>query len=300
MARQKAWRRKDLIDLLSKVEIEDAERFYNAARDRLDFSRNPPRELRVLAVAFRIHLDFIQNIHLLALLSTAPDEKVDHRSAGSVTALSYLYNDGAAMLLMCLHGLDVQARTLLKTYLERLDLIITILTHSQVASEYVTESSLEESMKFFYRRTSKGRLGNSALAGFSNVVPELADFADWLWKDFRVELGKIVGAAAHSNHTVGLISLFPNLHSGRSSALGLDGFPNNGSLKTLGDALICSLPLAALHNHAPLFEPSKFFAREMPEEIAQAQAAAKDGARFGMIFPVADSILREHGRARSL
>jgi hypothetical protein len=200
------------------------------------------------------------------------------------------------MLTLCLHGLDVQARVLLRSYLERLDLLITVLTNAEIAEEYVADSTLEGSQSFFFRRTSKGKLKRSALKGFAAAVPNLAGFGGWVWNEFRADLEKIVGAAAHSNHTVGLISVFPNLHRGRSAAIGLGGFPNNGSLKTLSDALICAVPLAALHNQKPIFEPSEFFVREMPDELDLATIGAQEGARLGMLFPVADSLMRQHGR----
>lgn len=298
MARANAWRRKDVIEFLGRIGVDHPSGRYREAVGKLTVDKRVPPELRVASVVFRMHLDFLESLNLLALLELTPGQNGEPRTSAGITALAYLYNDGVAMLILCLQGLDVQARIILRSYLERLDLLITVLTDAEVAQEYVKDSTLEGSQSFFFRRTSKGKLKKSALRGFAAAVPSLAEFGRWIWDEFRPEVDKVVGAAAHSNHTVGLISMFPNLHRGRSAAIGLGGFPNNGSLRTLNDALICAVPLAALHNQLPLFKPSNFFARELPEEAELAVRGASDGARFGMLFPVADSMMREYGRPK--
>lgn len=159
------------------------------------------------------------------------------------TALANLRTDLTSILILCSKGLDVQARCLLRNYIEKVDLLICLKYDKNLSESYVENSSFEGSRDFFYKFISGGKLVRRARDILKREFPNEDILYDWLLTDWRRQTGLMLSAASHPTHTVSLISLFPNLGRGRSNAIGLEGHPTNGSNLTITKAFTASMPL---------------------------------------------------------
>lgn len=176
----------------------------------------------------------------------------------SSSILSHLATDIGAILALCREGYDVQARSLIRGFIEKIDLLICARFDSNFALSYLDSQSFEDSRAFFYKNISGGKLAKKARKHFQENFPDSDFIYEWLFVDWRSTTNLMLASAAHPNHTVAVVSLFPNLGRGRSSAIGLGGHPSNGSNVTITTLLTACMPLHHLFASYPYDEVHQY------------------------------------------
>ena len=112
--------------------------------------------------------------------------------------MSALANDGFAILSLCRLGFDVQARALMRVFIEKADLFVAVYADPDLASRYISDSTFEGSREIFFKSLSKGKLKKAAQSGFKALVPEPMEYVDWLWTEWRNELDLMLGTYIHA------------------------------------------------------------------------------------------------------
>lgn len=294
------WSRRHAIKLLDKAGITSPSAVYNSLRRRWIGSAKVPRELKVHIILCGAVCEWLEDLAQSQVIRCVErqrrhNEDSDGEKASS-SILPHLATDMGAMLTLCRAGYDVQARSLLRGFIEKMDLLICIRHDPLIATAYIKAQGFEDSRDFFYRYISGGKLAKKARNIFKNKYPDATFIYEWVLDEWREGANLMLASAAHSNHAVAMISLFPNLGRGPSEAIGLGGYPTNGSNTTISMLFVASLPFFHMFENYPYGEVDGY----IQEVGIDASRRAKYAAFFKLIltFPLVDTWLQDLDAAR--
>jgi hypothetical protein len=143
----------------------------------------------------------------------------------------------------------------------------------------------------FIETSAEASSQKKARKHFQENFPDADFIYEWLLVEWRTETNLMLASAAHPNHTVGMMSLFPNLGRGRSDAIGLGGHPTNGSNVTIKKLLTACMPLYHLFSSYPYDEVFQYM-----EEAGLETAEARDHLSYHSLllsFPLVDTWLQD-------
>lgn len=260
--KRQPWSRRHALTLFDKIGVEHPARAYRTLRGRWASEAQIPSELKVHLVLAGAIGEWLEDLSQLQLIRCVErqrrfGENCEIEKVSSST-LPILATDIGAIISLCRVGYDVQARSLLRNFIEKIDLLICIRLSQDFSKKYLAAGSFEESRDFFYRNVSGGKLAKKALVLFKESYPSADFIYECLMGEWRATTSLMLGAAVHGNHTVSMMSLFPNLGRGRSDAIGLRGHPTNGSNATLQKMMYACMPLHFLFSSIPYEETSSY------------------------------------------
>lgn len=285
------WTRRHALKVFEKVGIAAPDDAYRRLRKRWVGDAQVPAELKVHIILCGAVCEWLEDIAQLQLIRCIYRQtKLGEDCAIEKVSSSILPNlatDIGSILCLCRAGYDVQARSLVRNFIEKLDLLICVRKDSKFALSYLNAKSFEDSRDFFYKNISGGKLARKAKALFKENYPESNYIYEWVLDEWRNNTSLMLSSAAHANHSVSMISLFPNLGRGNSNAIGLGGHPTNGSNVTIGILLTACMPLHNLFASYPYDEALGYLenARKMPDYRAYHGLL--------LIFPLVDAWLRD-------
>lgn len=293
------WTRRHALKLFEKVGIEAAHNVYRRLRKRWVGDSKLPAELKVHIILCGAVCEWLEDIAQLQLIRCVERQRRINEDCAiekvSSSILSNLATDTGAILSLCRAGYDVQARSLLRGFIEKIDLLISIRLDENFALSYLNAHSLEDSRNFFYKSVSGGKLSKKAQKHFRENFPEANFIYDWVLTEWRSATNLMLASAAHANHTVSIISLFPNLGRGKSNAIGFGGHPTNGSNVTIHMLLIACMPLYHLFDSFPYDEAWQYL-RDMKLYGAETENY-RNYHDLLLAFPLVDAWLRDPNAA---
>jgi hypothetical protein len=252
------WTRRHALTLLGKVGVKSPNAVYRRLRKRWANDPKLPAELKVHIVLCGAVCEWLEDLAQLQVIRCLERQTRYNESCATENVLSSILpniaTDMGAILALCRVGYDVQARSLVRSFIERIDLLICIKLDADFASIFLSAGSFEESRGFFYRNVSGGKLAKKARELFRQNYPDADFIYDWTLFEWRKDTNLMLASAVHGNHTVALLSLFPNLGRGRSNAIGLGGHPTNSSNRTISMLLTACMPLHFLFADYPYDE----------------------------------------------
>ncbi|MEM9288746.1 MAG: hypothetical protein AAGA36_10440 [Pseudomonadota bacterium] len=255
MPKQFPWTRNRALVLFEKLKVENPAEKYHELRKRWVGAEKIPPELKVhLVLGGALHqwLELLATCHLMEILNLK-NQGTAHgdQTSASMSLLAHLATDTGAILSLCRAGYDVQARSLIRGIIERIDLLICCKLDEPFAAEYVAAGSFEESRDFFYRKITGGKLAKQAKKNFKTAFPENEEIHEWLFTEWRDETLLMLSAAVHTNHSISFISFFPNIGGKAGFDVGLNGRPSNISRRTISLLITAFMPLAHLFSSYP-------------------------------------------------
>lgn len=296
------WTRRHALTLLEKIGAENPRDIYRRLRKRWVGDKKVPAELKVHIILGGAVCEWLEDLAQSQLIRCVERQKrIDEDCAiekVSSSILSHLATDIGAILALCREGYDVQARSLIRSFIEKIDLLICAKFDLNFALSYLSSQSFEGSRSFFYKHISGGKLAKKARKHFQDNFPDSDFIHEWLFVEWRSSTNLMLASAAHPNHTVAIVSLFPNLGRGKSNAIGFGGHPSNGSNATIVTLLTACMPLHHLFASYPYDEALQYM-QEMKIDMSERHNYRPyHGLLLG--FPLVNTWLSDLQAAREL
>ncbi|MFC4347408.1 hypothetical protein ACFO5Q_06080 [Kordiimonas lipolytica] len=224
----------DLQDVLLEMELGDSDFQFACGLKRSDYPRHLYAYLK--AVPYFIDcLGFVCYEHHLwgQVYTEVKKEPIPPNIAAGLSVRANIATDLTAAAELVAMGFDVQARNLIRAAREKTDVAWAVAAFPKFAAEFVNCDSVEESKELYFLRMAKGKLRKLAVLAFNELTGSDDNLLEQYWNDFRKDTDDILSIAEHPNHTVGVISLYPNLGRSKSYGIGLRGQPSTISIATL-------------------------------------------------------------------
>lgn len=201
-----------------------------------DFNSQPTEEIP-LKLGISLHClsvlhTYISTSSSIVLFRLLDEKKKIPKLQASFSILSGMATDVGAIKLLCEHGYDIQAKTVVRSLREKIDYLIAIQLDRSFSVNFIRSEESSENNKFWHQRVSKGKL-------IKNISRRLAHYSldgkspiDEIWLAERKKLDLWLGEAVHPSHTTGFLSAFPTFGSSEDGEIGLFGHPSELSVPT--------------------------------------------------------------------
>jgi hypothetical protein len=157
--------------LLKKAGVKHPNDTYRRLRKRWISDANIPAELKVHLTLGGAVCEWLENLAQLQLIRCLERQRHHNEDCAiekvSPSILSNIATDIGAILTLCRAGYDVQARSLVRSVIEKIDLLICARLDLNFALSYLNAQSFHDSRNFFYRNISGGKLAKKSSEAFS-------------------------------------------------------------------------------------------------------------------------------------
>ncbi|MFG1203659.1 hypothetical protein V5F29_14820 [Xanthobacter aminoxidans] len=106
-----------------------------------------------------------------------------------------IFSDLLAIRSLCLDGFDVQAKNILRSTVENIDVLCAIIIDPDISEKFCDANDPIKSNEFWHRFVSKGKLGKFQIEKVNSMLKD-RDAADSLIK-MMYKYNEVLGAASH-------------------------------------------------------------------------------------------------------
>jgi hypothetical protein len=192
------------------------------------------------------------NSWLISLLSAVympakrDDATMNDFERSVVMILVKLISDTTSLRHLVMLGFDTSARTLLRSIVEYMQVLVAIIDDPALATEFVTAETPESANAFYFRQLARGKLHKRIEAAWARFFKS-KDGAAQFFANQQRELGQLLAGTAHPSFAgghqavIGFIQSDPN-----EKWLGHWGAKSNMSVLTISIYTSCFMPLLLL------------------------------------------------------
>lgn len=179
-----------------------------------------------------------------------------------VMVLGKVISDTTAMRHLVTLGFDGSARTLVRSILEYIQLLVAILDDPPFATVFVTADTPEASNDFYFRYVARGKLSKRVEDAWARFFSSSIDAAKFFANQQR-DFGALLSGTAHPSYAAGYFAMLDFIPAEpEESWLGHWGAKTNWSVLTINIYANCFLPLLLLSSF-----PFEGYDRWLSEDI---------------------------------
>jgi hypothetical protein len=191
-----------------------------------------PYSVRRNLAALAVVAEFTHVVLSYVTLVLFTKKETEDRFRASITVLSLIHTDVRSIILLCSRGYDVQARNILRSLRERIDVLGCCALSNRFSCAFI-EASTPELINKFWHSHIRGKKARAFYAqSFSAWTSDTEDILNKFWSGWRADAESVLNATEHVFHGAGFAALFPG-DGTQKDELGVDGLPGKYSLWTI-------------------------------------------------------------------